>query len=270
MGPRERSHAGRSGRQAVPRFFTAAVLDGVHVGDVVELAAGEAGHAVRTLRLAPGAAVELLDGQGARVRGELIVERGATTARICEAVRHEPGPGQHGAPLPWIELFVAPPRAARYEALLDRVTQLGVAAIQPLRCARTGPEERAGRRDRQQRILREGCKQSGRTWCPILREPLAVEQLTGRLDGPVLLLEAEAAAGLPAALRATPFAHAPSWIGLAVGPEGGFDDAERALWAELGAVPAHLGPHVLRVETAAESALAVVAALLHAVAEQDG
>jgi len=147
--------------------------------------------------------------------------------------------------------------------MLDRLTQLGAAAIAPLSCVRAGPhsgELPAGRRERFERVLREACKQSGRTWLPVLRDEDPTQGATSRIHG--VLLDPRAELTLLEWIRGR---SADRPLLVLVGPEGGFTAEEQAALVARGAEPVRLGPHVLRVETAAEAAMAVLgAALLNA------
>jgi 16S rRNA (uracil1498-N3)-methyltransferase len=227
------------------------------------LLAGEAQHALRVLRLQVGDRLTGLDGKGgswpARVAS---VGRDEVALELEGGGRIDPPAGSPGAPLPWIEIAVAWPKQGRVEDMLDRLTQLGAAAIAPLPCERAGPasgELTGVRRERCERVLREACKQSGRTWLPVLREA------PSSAPADFLLLDPASSVGLSA------------WVGergargeslpwteqrplcVLVGPEGGFTPAEREGWVGRGAIPLRLGPNVLRLETAAEAAMAILA-----------
>ena len=126
------------------------------------------------LRLKTGDRLVGLDGRGESWPLEVAsVARDRLTLASAGERRLDPRPGTKGAPLPWIEVAVPWPKGGRVEEMLDRLTQLGAAAIAPLACARAGPHSReqpANRRERLERVLREACKQSGRTWLPVLRD----------------------------------------------------------------------------------------------------
>ncbi|QDU83880.1 Ribosomal RNA small subunit methyltransferase E [Planctomycetes bacterium Pla163] len=234
------------------------------VGAHVPLDEDEFHHAVKVLRLREGARVPALDGAGGRY--ELAVER--VERRSIELVlgalpTHEPAPGEPGAPLPRIELAVAWPKDARGEDMLGRLVQHGVARIRPLLTERTGAERRAGRRARLERLMKEHLKQCGRAWLPVLDEPASLEavlaELADTLPAPAIHLDPRAAGSLATALAEDE--GQPS-AGLLVGPEGGWSPAEEALLEAAGTRSARLGPHVLRIETAAEAAAAFAATLL--------
>lgn len=233
-----------------------------------ELDADEAQHALKVLRLAPGDTFLGLDGCGAawrcRIAGEPARGRRAELAlEVLAQAGTAPAPGSAESAETRVVLHVAWPRAGPAEEMLDRLTQLGVSAIVPLVTARSGPHAReldGARRTRAQRILREALKQCGRLWLPELGPSRELaEVLEGPLPSARALLDPGAERGFlgwaGAARTQT------REIALFVGPEGGWTDAERASLAAAGAVVCRLAPHVLRIETAAEAAAAVLAAL---------
>jgi 16S rRNA (uracil1498-N3)-methyltransferase len=223
----------------------------------------DAAHARRVLRLGPGDELTGLDGRGGRwpLRVSSTREGGFVVEATGEPTR-EPAPGEPGAPLPWIEVAVAIPKEKRAEAMLDRLVQLGAAAVTPLAAERSQAHQRelsAGRRRRLERIAREACKQCGRSWLPELHETLEpAGLLAARPGSPVALLSPDAARTLPewareldgtAGTRESPLV-------LVIGPEGGFTRTEEDALQAAGACPVRIAPHVLRIETASEAALA--------------
>lgn len=250
-----------TGDAALRRF----ALTGPPSGRRAELADGEIEHARRVLRLVAGDRLVGLDGQGAA--WPLVVRRSdAREFQVeCEGdPQVEPAPGEVGARLPWIEVVSALPRGDRAEAMVDRLVQLGVAAIRPLAAERAAPGARGEsdrRAERLERIAREACKQSGRLWwaeihapetlAAILARPAHIDLVLDPLARPALFTLV--AAMVPTGTREKP-------LRLWIGPEGGFSPAEDAALDAAGAVRARLAPHVLRIETAAEAAVAVVVA----------
>ena len=235
-----------------------------------ELAEPDARHAARVLRMVAGDALLGLDGRGRawRLAIDSVSKSGVELAASAELAAEDPPPGAPGAALPRIVLATAVPKAQRAEELVERLTALGIAAWQPLAWRRSPPAARehgARRGERLERIALETLKQSGRTWLPELA-PLAalvdfLDGLAEREPGSALALaDPSARSGLASWVRGalageTP---APTFVVL-VGPEGGFAPEERALCLAHGAVLACLGPHVLRIEHAAEAAAAIAA-----------
>jgi 16S rRNA (uracil1498-N3)-methyltransferase len=221
------------------------------------------------LRLRAGDPVVLFDGRGGEWHAEVLsLRRGEAMAR---QLRHEPGGPE--APLR-LTLCPALIKADRFEWVLQKGTELGVAAFLPLLTRRVvgasgkgSPAERARDRllktERWRRIVIEAAEQCGRTVVPEIHEPRALRTaLAGGLpsvfcweggDGATPFRESLAHALAGAGPRGAPAGEAQ----ILIGPEGGFTPEEAAAAVEAGAVPATLGPRILRSETAAIAAAAL-------------
>ncbi len=215
-------------------------------------------HASGVLRLREGDRILGLDGCGGlhplmvrRVtRGELELTRDGEVMR-------EPEPGTPGAPLPRIEVAAPLPKGSRAEEMLDCLTQLGIAAFRPLNCARNQGFARESAENRAESLLRacrEACKQSRRSWLPEIHPTARPADLRALLSqSRSVLLDP----GAGQTLQQWGAAKADAAIVVIAGPEGGFDEQElRSL--DFAACVA-LGPHVLRIETAVEAAVAALA-----------
>jgi 16S rRNA (uracil1498-N3)-methyltransferase len=144
---------------------------------------------------------------------------------------------------------------------VQKATELGVAALQPVLAARStgriAGERAEQKRLHWQRVAIAACEQCGRNRVPEVLAPVALAEYCRRatpagallLSPEARLALREAAAGLQGAAT------------LAAGPEAGFTGQEEALLAQAGFVPVRLGPRVLRTETAALAALAALNAL---------
>lgn len=228
-----------------------------------QLLADDVEHATRVLRLGPGDRLVGLDGRGRSWRCTVAaVERRAVLLEGAELLAEAPEPGTNAAEDPAITLHVALPRPGPAEELLDRAVQLGVTRFVPLVTERSGPHARElspGKRERYERILRTALKQSGRLWCPELAEPEALAVLLARgFTGRAAVLAPRGATTLFAWAGADRTTRA---FELVVGPEGGFTEAEEAALVARGATACRIARHILRIETAAEAALAQLAAL---------
>jgi len=241
------------------RFF----LEVSPIEGAPRLADSDTAHALRVLRLGEGDRLLGLDGRGHEWCLEVArAERRELQLRALGDAREEPAPGAEGAPLPWIEVCCPLPKASRAETMLSRLTQLGIARYVPLvseRCEPQAREASPARLAKLERTARESLKQCGRLWLPEIALPRSLDEGLGpaKLD---VLLDHDAEDSLARLLAAT---SEKEWtrerpLRLIAGPEGGFSPAERAALEEQGARPARLGPHVLRIETAVEAALAVV------------
>jgi 16S rRNA (uracil1498-N3)-methyltransferase len=209
----------------------------------------------RVLRCRPGEAALVFDGSGREFRVSLVeVTPARASAEVAEELPSLPPPAL------CITLAQLVPRGGAMDWILAKATELGVARIVPLEGERS-VRRAAGGRDRWQRILREAAEQSGRRALPELAPVLPLEAFL-RAAGAAPLLVCEAGEG------STPLAEACRGLGdapaltLLVGGEGGFTDTELAALRGQGAILAGLGPRLLRTDTAAVAALAVVQALL--------
>jgi 16S rRNA (uracil1498-N3)-methyltransferase len=142
---------------------------------------------------------------------------------------------------------------------VQKATELGVAAVQPVVAARStgriAGERAESKRAHWRRVAVAACEQCGRNRVPEVRPVLPLAQLCAAAPaGSKLLLSPLARQGLRGA-------RLDGAVALAAGPEAGFTAEEEALLAEAGFVPVRLGPRVLRTETAALAALAALNAL---------
>jgi 16S rRNA (uracil1498-N3)-methyltransferase len=221
----------------------------------MELALGATGtRHVQVLRLQPGAALTLFDGSGGQWAGAVTaMSRREVRVRTLhhEAVERELRTQ--------VTLAVGMPANERMDALIEKATELGVAAIQPLVC------ERSVLRVAGERALRKAahwhavavaaCEQCGRNRVPVIAEPLALVEWLRTLNSASarwLLSLADAQPWPPARSGADP-------VVLLSGPEGGFTDHEEAAAREVGFIACSLGARVLRADTAPLAALAWLA-----------
>ena len=215
----------------------------------------EAKHATGARRLGEGDAVVLFDGRGTIAHATLLGtrdRRGDVEARIDSFERHE-------SLKPRIELATALPKGDRLSTLLDMATQAGVDHLIPLRCEWGVVKPHGETPERWHRIAIESAKQSRRAWVPTFGPPMTVAEACAGREGVRVLIahpggEAIEAASRPAA------AASPDAVRILIGPEGGFSPAELAAAKAAGATRASLSPHVLRIETAAVVATALVRA----------
>jgi 16S rRNA (uracil1498-N3)-methyltransferase len=139
---------------------------------------------------------------------------------------------------------------------LQKSTELGVSAVQPVFTERTEVRLAGARLEKRQAhwrgVLIAACEQSGRARVPALREAMGLDDwLAGSPAAHRLVLA-------PGAERALASVQPRGAVELVVGPEGGFSDAELRRLALGGCVPVSLGPRILRTETAGPAALVVL------------
>ncbi len=215
----------------------------------------DARHALTVLRLRPGDAVELLQGEG---RCEAVIEQAADGDVVCRAVRPLPGT----EPKLKITLYQGLPKAEKMELIVQKAVELGAERIVPVqmrRCvARLDAREGAKKRERWQRIAREASKQSGRCVLPQVEAPISLRELPARLaahDASIVPWEEARALSLTGFHQA----HADTRsLGVVIGPEGGIAPEEIAPLSEAGCLPVTLGPRILRTETAGLAALSAL------------
>ena len=155
--------------------------------------------------------------------------------------------------VPDFTLCAALIKKPRFDLLLEKATELGVGRIQPV-LTRRGVADKLNL-ERAQAIVTEAAEQCARTALPELAEPAKLDALLARWETSRALFFADELGGEPAAAA---FAAHSGPAALLIGPEGGFDDAERAaIRAHPAARPVSLGPRILRAETAAIAAAAL-------------
>lgn len=225
------------------------------IDQTVALPPGEARQLRRVLRLGRDATVRAFDGRGrefvARVQA---ADRAGVVIRTLEAV--EPA----SEPAVRLELALAMLKGRAAGAVVRDATMLGVAAIQPLTTARTlggaGPD---GAVDRWRAIAVASAKQCRRAVVPTVRPAIPFTQLVARRPpGLALMLVEPAAAGPHAGIRAVAERPAPACATIAVGPEGGWTQAEVEAAGGAGFLLLTLGARTLRADAAPAAALAVL------------
>ena len=227
-------------------------------GDEAVVTGAAARQLATVLRAAPGDRIALLDDTGveylvtlSRVGPKEVV--GVVTGRAVDAE----------APSAPITLYQALLKADRFEQVLQKCTELGVARFVPImteRCVpRVGERRSANRYRRWRRIVTEAAEQSGRRRVPALEAAVGLKEACGAAEGVRLIpWEKERATGIRAALKAAGREAARGGVSVFVGPEGGLTADEIQLAASRGIAPVSLGPRVLRSETAAMAAVAAI------------
>lgn len=213
-------------------------------------------HLTRVLRLGAGDAVTLFNGDGSDYPSQIAeLRKGGALVEVLGAAR-----ARAESPLP-VMLVQGIARGERMDLIVQKATELGVAAIQPVTTERSVVKLDSGSRERRRAhwagIAIAACEQCGRARLPAVADPLPLADWLGRpARGDVLRLQLdpEAAQALPA--RAAGAAA----VELLVGPEGGLAESERDAALQTGYLSCRLGPRVLRSETAAIAALAVLQA----------
>jgi 16S rRNA (uracil1498-N3)-methyltransferase len=239
------------------RFF---VPQEVFSGDDVRLEGDLARRLSRVLRLQPGVTLLLLDGTGLEYETRL-VEVGPRRVTGTVIARRA------GRPEPRVRLalYQSLVKGERFDWVLEKGTELGVAAFVPLlsrrNVVRPAPG-RSNRPERWQRVVREAAEQCGRSVLPVVLPGQGLEEaLSTRADLLLLPWEGEGSLSLASAVRAArPALEAVErpTVAVFIGPEGGFADDEVDLARRAGARVVTLGRRILRSETAGVVAAALV------------
>ena len=229
--------------QSTPRLFVEQPL----AAGALHLAGTQAHYLLSVMRAKAGDPVKLFDGTNGEWLGivatvgkrDLVVE---VTAKLRE---------QEAVPDLW--LCAAPIKKGRIDWLVEKACELGVARVVPVLTRRTVVDRLNA--DRLNAHMIEAAEQCGRTAVPALAEPTKLAVLLRDWPGGRALFFADEAGGEPAAgaMRARPGPAA-----ILTGPEGGFDDEERAMIKAMpAAVGVSLGPRTLRADTAAAAAISL-------------
>lgn len=233
----------------LPRFF---VPPESFASGRVTLRGAHAHQLRHVLRLRPGERVILLDNSG--LEYEVLLDALSPDECAAHVVAQRPSPNE---PRLRLTLYAALLKHDKFEWLLQKGVELGVAAFQPLvteRCV--AGEVGSSRLERWQRIVVEAAEQSERGLIPALApaQPFSVSVAQAAAAGLSLIpYEDEHACSLRSVLRrhmGLPF------LNLFIGPEGGFTPAEIDLARSHAILPVTLGPRILRAETAALAASA--------------
>lgn len=224
---------------ALPRLFVSPLASGE-----ITLDQDQTAHAAAR-RLRAGDTVVLFDGRGNEATGRVAnVARGRFTI-IAGSPHVRPTDARVD-----LTLAVSIPKGHRPDAVIEKCTELGVAAIWPMITQHAAVRPRAERAERWQRIALEAAKQSQRAWVPDIHPPASFERVVDRVHDfdASFILEPAASSHLLNLMNTL----RPACCVLAlIGPEGGFSLDERRAAVDAGIQPAGLGQTILRIETAA-------------------
>lgn len=223
-------------------------------GNRALLLGAHAEHLSRVLRARVGQEFDISTGNEVRL--------GRITTIDPERVEFELGEAVVSPTLPWVTLALSIFKFDRMEWAIEKCTELGAGRIIPVIAQRTEAHLAAAapkRVERWRRIAREAAEQSRQVSVPEITGPMKFkEMLAFRGRSRIVLSEWEDQTSFKEALKC----HREDTI-LALGPEGGWTDAELEMFRTAGWTPASLGNTILRAETAAIVALAMVLAELH-------
>ncbi len=216
---------------------------------IVELEKEESHHAAKVLRLKAGDPVELFDGQGLTGQGSIDRVASRVAVAITSIIESPP-------PVPRITLATAIPKGPRADVMIEQLSQLGCDRIIPLRTVRSVVDPRDTKLDRFARAAIESAKQCCRAHLMTVAPAVDLRELLNGLRSEPHDLHLIAMPGGDRDI-ASQIAAAKSML-ILIGPEGGWTDSEIAAAREAGCKHWSLGPNILRIETAAAAAVAIV------------
>ncbi|MCW4456218.1 16S rRNA (uracil(1498)-N(3))-methyltransferase [Flavobacterium sp. MXW15] len=225
-------------------------------GAEIVLPEDAANHLVRVMRLREGELCVLFNGDGRDYPARLLAA-GKREARVrieaAQVVDNE-------SPLR-ITLLQGIARGEKMDLILQKATELGVAAVMPVNAERTEVKLDAARTEKRlahwHSVIASACGQSGRARVPELSPPRPLQEAARTLPAELLRLTLDPQGEYRlATLPAAPAAG----VAIAIGPEGGWSPRDRQALQEAGFQGLQLGPRILRTETAGLAAIAALQA----------
>jgi 16S rRNA (uracil1498-N3)-methyltransferase len=241
-----------------PRLFVAQPL---LAGAMVALDPAQGHYLSGVLRLAAGDRVLAFNGTGGEWHCTFAPVGKKSALRVDHQLRPQTPPGD-------LHYLFAPLKRARLDYMVQKAVEMGVSRLQPVMSRHTQAERINLERMRANAI--EAAEQCGILSIPEIMPPLALERAIAALapERHLVFCDEDAPPGDPVAALTRDLAAAPGGpvpphrpLAVLIGPEGGFDDAERAYLARRPHTSRiTLGPRILRADTAAVAALAIVQA----------
>lgn len=234
----------------------------VHVSSLgrterIQLDRAQAHHVRDVLRMRTGDELELFDDAGHVAAAT--IEQCDASAVVARIHRIEQPPGAQTA----LIVASAVPKGDRADWMIEKLSELGVGRFVPLAAARSvvrpGGQKKV---DRWRRIATEAARQSRRPGVMQIDPLISVDEFVPTLPPPAVYLSTEPHA--TPLLRLSSAIVACSSVAVLIGPEGGWSHEEIARFARFGLTGAKLTETILRVETAAVAAAAIIAAILAA------
>jgi 16S rRNA (uracil1498-N3)-methyltransferase len=224
----------------------------------ITLAKAEAHHARDVLRLSVGVEVEVFDEHGRTGAGRIVQSDSKKVVVLVGEIREKAPAG-----FAWA-IASAVPKGNRADWMIEKLSELGTSRFIPLAARRSVvlPEGK-GKHQRWERLASEAAKQSKRVGVMAIEELTKVENLLAQLKDSTAWYLSTAAGAQPIAkvIRGVDVKKI-NPLTLLIGPEGGWTDEEMAMFAQAGLTPVSIATTILRVETAAVAAAAIVAGVV--------
>jgi 16S rRNA (uracil1498-N3)-methyltransferase len=230
--------------KSAPRLF---VEDELGAGNSISIEGQQAHYLGKVMRVQPGDTIILCD----NLTGEWAARIEQVEKRRISAVQIEKLRDRETPPDFW--LCPALLKKDRFDWVLEKATELGVAELRPMVTRRCVADKL--NLDRARTIAVEAAEQCARTALPELHTPFSLKDLLRNWPADRVLYFADEEGGAEALAS---FAANAGPAAIVIGPEGGFDDAEREeIRGHPQAMPISLGPRILRGETAAVAAVSI-------------
>ena len=235
-----------------PRLFVDAALA---AGETLALGRGQSNYLGNVLRLSEGDTILVFNGRDGEWRAAIIGRKRPDSLEIVTQTRPQDR-------LPDLAYIFAPLKHARLDYMVQKAVEMGASSLRPVLTRFTQVARVNGERMRANVI--EAAEQCGILSLATVSEPVALDRYLSQRDGERLLVFCDEAADASYPLKALQSGPTvPDGIDVLIGPEGGFAEEERAiLLRQPRTLRLSLGPRILRADTAAVAALALVQAAL--------
>ncbi len=225
----------------------------------MRITGGELHHLVDVVRLRKGDEITVLDGVGGIYEVQLASCTRDVAIGQVKSHRHIEPPAVE------VTLFVGLPKSDKMDMIVQKATELGAHRIAPVLCQRSVPHPSAERAERRaarwRHIAVEASKQSRRPFFPTICDLLHFDKAMGEFHTDLKLIfvpRVSLAADADKLKDVVGRNAGAKEVSIFIGPEGGFTEDEVSRAISAGAVPISLGGNILRTETAAIAALAIV------------
>jgi 16S rRNA (uracil1498-N3)-methyltransferase len=234
-----------------PRLFVDAPLRG---GEKIALERSQSNYLGNVLRLAAGDTILVFNGRDGEWRAAVEGRKRPDGLGIVAQTRPQDR-------LPDIAYIFAPLKHARLDYMVQKAVEMGASRLQPVLTRHTQVSRVNGERMRANVI--EAAEQCGILSLADVDEPIPLDRFLGKRDAARLLVFCDETSEVAAPVPALQAAEAADGIDVLIGPEGGFAEEERTLLLrQPKTLRLSLGPRILRADTAAVAALALVQAAL--------
>jgi 16S rRNA (uracil1498-N3)-methyltransferase len=225
----------------------------LHEGALVTLAKPQAHYLTTVLRLKSNDRVLVFNGRDGEWDAAIELPKRGALLHVDGRTRPQTEPGD-------LHYLFAPLKAARLDYMVQKAVEMGVSRLQPV-LTRHGQVARINA-DRMRANAVEAAEQCGILTLPVIAEPVALTRIIEHdRDRTLIFCDEDAEVANPVAALSAVRSRGP--LSVLVGPEGGFAEDERAALLKLpNVIRFALGPRILRADTAAVAALAVVQAVL--------